>query len=177
MHRLHRFGDNVAAVALVVWFVLSIVTAAAMFGLQSQIQSYFVLAGIIWLLFGVEQWRLALAALAALIATMVAVFQTLPRGGLILSEAAPAAQLLALQSMVNATIINAVVLLYALMLLRRTETDLQCESLRAEALLNVVFPASIARRLRSGGGDADRRPNRRRERPVCRSGRIYTGGP
>jgi hypothetical protein len=44
LHRLHRYGDNIGALAMVVLFICSASTAAFMFGLQSQVQSYFVLA-------------------------------------------------------------------------------------------------------------------------------------
>ncbi|MEX0591763.1 MAG: hypothetical protein WD207_11835 [Xanthobacteraceae bacterium] len=60
IHRLHRWGDNAAATALVIWFVVALVFAVVLFGTDSQVQVYFVLAAVILFLFGLENWRLAL---------------------------------------------------------------------------------------------------------------------
>lgn len=149
IHRLHRLGDNAGAIGMVAWFIASSTSAAAMFGLQSQVQSYFVLGGIVWLVFGLENWRSALAALLAVVATMFGLIYYVPEGGIVLPARSPAADLLAAQSLINAITTNAVVILYALFLLRRAEGELERQSRRAEALVSVVLPSAVAERLRA----------------------------
>jgi len=152
IHRFHRFGDNVAAVAMVIVFLISASLSTYLFGLQSQVQVYFVLAGMIWFMMGLEHWRLALGAIFAVAATVVGLLQIAPQAGVAVSESATG--LIAIQSMVNAITINAVMLFYALFLLQRAEDELERESRRAEALVSVVLPGTVAARLRA---EPDRR--------------------
>jgi adenylate cyclase len=53
------------------------------------------------------------------------------------------------QSMVTAVSINAIVIFYALFMLRRTEFELRRERTRANALVSAVLPDAIAARLRA----------------------------
>jgi adenylate cyclase len=149
IHRLHRISDNAGAIGLVVWFMASATLAAVMFGLQSLVQIYFVLGGIIWLLFGIENWRLGAVALIALIVNLLAVMNYVSYGGAILPAGSPAGELLAVQSVLNATLINTIVLFYAVFLVQRAEEEMTRQTRRAEALLNVVLPERIAERLRT----------------------------
>jgi adenylate cyclase len=78
IHRLHRFGDNAAAVALVLWFLGAVTASSIFYGLQAQAQAYFVLAGIIWLVVGLENWRLAIAGLLLVFLVMLISLNYLP---------------------------------------------------------------------------------------------------
>jgi adenylate cyclase len=147
LHRLHRFGDNVAAVGMVMVFIVSASLSTYLFGLQSQVQAYFVLAGLIWFLMGFEHWRFALGAIFAVAATAIALLQIAPEIGTAVSEGT--AGLIAIQSLANAITINAVMLFYALYLVQRAEDELERESRRAEALVSVVLPGAVAARLRA----------------------------
>lgn len=149
IHRLHRYGDVAAALALTAWFIVSVSIAVIMFGLASQVQAYFVLAAVIWVLFDLERWRLSLGITVILAVIMLASINYGPQYGIAIADDPRAAAYLATQSMLNAVIINCVVIIYALLLLRRAEGDLERESARAEALIGVVLPEPIACRLRT----------------------------
>jgi adenylate cyclase len=148
INRLHRFGDNAAAMALIAWYLTGILFTTFMFGTQTQAHAFFVLAGVMLFLFGVERWRLFLFWLAVVFVEMMVVLNYAPERGAVPDPAL--LHSMGVQSMVTAVTINAVVIFYALYLLRRTELDLDRERARAEALVSVVLPESIAARLRSG---------------------------
>jgi adenylate cyclase len=142
----------VAAIVMVGVFLTSASLSTLIFGLQSQVQAYFVLAGIAWFMLGLENWRIALGAILTVAVTVLALLQIAPQTGPAVSESAAA--LIAIQSIANAITINAVMLFYALFLLQRAEGELERESRRAEALVSIVLPASVAERLRA---EPDRR--------------------
>jgi len=150
IHRLHRFGDIAAAAVLTIWFLASVTASSIFYGLQAQTQVYFLLAAIVWFVFGLEHWRLAIGALLLTCAVMLTVVNFVPLQGIALVADERAIKFLAIQSIFNAIVINAGVLFYALFLLRRAEDELERERTRAEALVSVVLPEAIARRLRSG---------------------------
>lgn len=147
MHRMHRYGEQVGAVGVTILFGISASVATVLFGLESQVQSYFVLAGLAWFLFGLERWRLVIGALFSLTVTVLGLLVLAPRQGAAVSSATVG--IIAIQSTVNAIAINAVMLFYALHLLQRAEADLERQTGRAEALLSVVLPATVADRLRA----------------------------
>jgi adenylate cyclase len=152
IHRLHQFGDNAGAHALVLWFLMSVSAVAFMFGLQSQILAYFVLAGIILFLIGVDNWRLYLGWLVVLCAAMIALLKYAPSVGIAAQARPEVLGITSLQTLLAALAINAAVIFYVLFLLHRTEHDLERQSARAEALLGVVLPEWIAGRLRANPG-------------------------
>jgi adenylate cyclase len=147
IHRLHRFGENVAAVVLAIWFLSGISLVVVLFGLQSGAQMYFATVGIFLLLIGIEHWRIFLVTL---VAVLVVAFVTLsygPEVGFALPADSPLVFRLVLQATIVTIVINTVVLAYALVVLQRTEQDLERQSARADALLGVVLPERIAKRL------------------------------
>lgn len=150
VHRLHRFGDIAGAAALTIWFLASVTASSIFYGLQAQTQVYFLLAAIVWFVFGLEHWRLAIGALLLACAVMLAVVNFVPLQGIAVVADERAIKFLAIQSIFNAIVINAGVLFYALFLLRRAEDELERQRARAEALVSVVLPEAVARRLRSG---------------------------
>ena len=154
INRLHRFGENVAAVALAIWFLSGLSFVVLLFGLQSGVQMYFATIGIFLLLYGIENWRLYVVTLAV---TFVFAFVMLSYGPEV-GSALPADSPLVHRFVVQATIItitvNTVVLAYALTVLQRAEIDLERQSKRAEALVSVVLPGAVASRLRA---EPDRR--------------------
>jgi adenylate cyclase len=56
---------------------------------------------------------------------------------------------MSMQSMITGVTINAIVIFYALFVLRRTQLELQRERARADALVSTVLPDAIAARLRA----------------------------
>lgn len=150
VHRLHRFSDIAGAAALTIWFLASVTLSSTFYGLQAQTQVYFLLAAIVWFVFGLEHWRIAIGGLLLACAVMLAVVNFAPQQGIAGITDERAMKFLAIQSMINAIVINAGVLFYALFLLRRAEDELERQRARAEALVSVVLPEAVARRLRSG---------------------------
>jgi adenylate cyclase len=147
IHRLHRFGENAAATALIAWYLTGIIFTTFMFGLQTQAQVFFVLAGVMLFLFGVEHWRLFLFWLVVVVIVMIVVLNYAPEQGVVKDP-----QLLhsmGMQSMITGVAINAIVIFYALFVLRRTQLELQRERARADALVSTVLPDAIAARLRA----------------------------
>jgi class 3 adenylate cyclase len=147
IHRLHRFGDNVAATALIVWYVTGILFTTFMFGLNTQAQVFFVLSGVMLFLFGVENWRLFLFWFGIIMIVMIGVLNYAPDQGVVKDP--NLLHSMSMQSMITAVSINAIVIFYALFVLRRTELELQRERTRADALVLAVLPDSIAKRLRA----------------------------
>jgi adenylate cyclase len=154
IHRLHRFGDNVAAVALVIWFVSGLTLVVVLFGLQSGAQYYFVAAGVILIMYGVEHWRLFLVTFVGILVVALVVLNYGHQEGVALAAGAPLVGRLQVQAIVITLLINNVVIAYALVVLRRAERGLKRQSARADALVSVVLPERIARRLRA---EPDRR--------------------
>jgi adenylate cyclase len=149
IHRLHRFGDNAAAWVLTFWFISGVSSSAIFYGLQAQAHVYFVLAGIVWVVFGLENWRQALVAVGLLCTATFLIMAFTPQQGIAVITDQKAISFLATQSIINSVLINAAVLCYALVVLYRTEQDLESESARADALLSVVLPETVAGRLRA----------------------------
>jgi adenylate cyclase len=150
IHRLHRWGDNAGATALVIWFVFALVFVVVLFGTDSHVQVYFVLLAVIPFLFGMENWRLWLFWVAVLFTVLFGVLRIGPTQGLVLSADSDLRAFLSVQALVNTIIINTMVVLYALVLLQRAEVELERQRARAEALVSVMLPEPVARRLRSG---------------------------
>lgn len=147
INRLHRFGENVAAMALVAWFLCSVSFASFYFG-SSYVQVYFVLIGVLWFLFGLENWRLSVVWTAILFAAALIIMLYAPMQGVAIGDDVQLSTYVTLQSMINAIVIISIVIVYALLLLQRAERDLERQSARAEALVGVVLPRPIADRLR-----------------------------
>jgi adenylate cyclase len=147
IHRMHRFGDNVATTALIIWYVTGIFFTTFMFGLQTQAQVFFVLSGVMLFLFGVENWRLFLFWFAIVVLAMLIVMNYAPAQGAVTD--ARLLHSMSLQSMITAVSINAIVIFYVLFVLRRTQLELLRERARADALVSAVLPDSIAARLRA----------------------------
>lgn len=150
IHRLHRLGENVAAVALISVLILGNLSVVWMLGLQSNLQIYFTLSGAMLFMLGIEHWRLFLFFFVLAIAALLGSLEFAPEHGLVLPGDAHLRHLLSVHSMINTIAINAALIVYALATLRRAEADLEYQYARSEALINTVLPKSIAARLRSG---------------------------
>ena len=105
------------------------------FGLASNLQVYFTMAGIILFLVGIPHWRnflvLYLMTFAALMISMT--FAT--EEGFVMLEDQAFRESLGLQAMISAFVLNAVVIAAVLAALDRAEQNLQFEYDRAENLL------------------------------------------
>jgi adenylate cyclase len=148
INRLHRYGENTAAMGMVVWFLTSISFATFYYG-STYVQVYFVLIGVLWFFFGLENWRTCLLWTGVVLGAALIVLFYAPKQGIAIAGDARVVTYVALQSMINAILIVSILIVYALLLLQRAERDLERQSARAEALLSVVLPADVAARLRA----------------------------
>lgn len=147
---LHRFGETLAASALASLILFGTLFVIWMLGRDSQLQVYFTLAGVLLFMFGVENMRLFLAWFSVACLALLAALNIAPAHGLLLSGDSALREVLAGHAMINAIIINGLVIVYALSALRRTEIELETQYARTAALVDMVFPPSVADRLISG---------------------------
>jgi adenylate cyclase len=148
--RLHRFGEHVGAITLLTLILFGHTLIVCLFGLASELQVYFTMAGAILFFFGVQNWRLFLGFFGIFFVALVLVLLFAPVAGLAIPWDQEFRELLSIQAMVTTIVINAVLLFYALLLLHRAEINLQAQYERSEALITTVMPSAIAARLKSG---------------------------
>jgi adenylate cyclase len=148
--RLHRFGEHVAGIAVVLLILTGHMFIVWSFGLNSGLQVYFTLGGAVLFLFGVQNWRLSLSSIALFVIALLIVLNFAPVMGLVVSEDQEFRDVLSGQGMISALVVNAALLFYALTALNRAEVELRDQHERSEALIATVMPQSIADRLTSG---------------------------
>jgi adenylate cyclase len=157
--RLHRRGPNVGAITLLVLITLGNFFVAVMLGRDSSLQVYFTLmpAGIM-LLVGVENWRTWLPFVVTAALALLATMYLFPPQGFVVPGDTVIRQSLANHAMINAMLVNGVLIFYALTLLRRAQGELQVALGRSDTLLSILMPAPVAERLKSepDGAIADR---------------------
>jgi adenylate cyclase len=147
---LHRFGQNTAAMVLLILIIAGNTFVVWMLGTSSGLEIYFTLAGAILLFFGVENWKSFLAFFIAAAAALLITLNFAPTDGLILPDDHDLRATLFSQAMVNTIVINALMVFYALTALHRAEAELENQYARSEALLSAMMPSSVAERLKSG---------------------------
>jgi adenylate cyclase len=147
---LHRFGQNAAAVALLILLIGGNTFVVWMLGTASGLEIYFTLAGAILLFFGVENWKLFLPFLAATAAALLLTLNLAPPNGLIQPDDQDLRTMLFGQAMINTFVINALIMFYALAALHRAEAELENQYARSEALVSAIMPPAVAERLKSG---------------------------
>ncbi len=148
--RLHRRGPNLGAVVLLILITLGNFFVAVMLGRDSSLQVYFTLmpAGIM-LLVGVENWRTWLPFVVVAALALLASMYLFPPRGFVVPDDTAIRQSLANHAMINAMLVNGVLIFYALTLLRRAQGDLQVALGRSDALLSILMPGPIAERLKT----------------------------
>jgi adenylate cyclase len=151
LHRLHRYGENLAAIGVCLLMVVGHGFVVFALGYQSDLQVYFLLVGFLFFLFGVEHWRMVLffyiAAFAMLLATVLLGSPT----GFIAPGDADFRTFLSVQALINAMIINGLGVAYIFAALSRAERDLARQVAVSDALVDVMLPKAIAVRLKAGG--------------------------
>ena len=148
--RLHRFGPNVAGIALVSIIIVGQVFIVEALGLASDLHIYYTLAGAMLLFFGIDSWRLFLLFFFITVAVLLALLNYAPVDGFVLPQDGMLRDLLSSHAMINTITINAVIIFYALYALRTAERELQEQYARSEALVTAIMPAPIAARLKAG---------------------------
>lgn len=149
--RLHRYGENVAAIVLSILVLFGHSFVVWSFGLASDVQVYFTMfPSALLLLLGVQHWRLFLVFFVLYLVALLFALNYAPVDGWIIPEDEGFRDLLSRQAMINTISINAALLFYALTALQRAEIELQNQHARSEALIETMMPRPIAERLKSG---------------------------
>lgn len=154
--RLHRLGENAGALSLALLALVAHMFIVWAMGIASDLHVYYTLGPAFLLGLGVQHWRQFLVVFALWLAALLFAMNFAPLDGFILPDDRTLRDLLSTQSMVNTISMNAIVLFYALSLLRRAETELKHQYDRSERLLTAVMPPTIAERLKAGEHIADR---------------------
>lgn len=148
--RLHRRGEHAGAITLIVLVLVGHLFVMWAFGLASELQVYFTLAGVMLFFFGVQNWRLFLVFFGLYVVVLAIVLNVAPVAGHVIPQDQEFREFLSRSAMINMIIINAALLFYALAALQRAEAELQDQYARSEALIDAVMPQPIATRLKSG---------------------------
>ena len=82
--RLHRFGENVAGLALAVLVTLGQLYVIWMLGITSDLHVFFVLAGATLFFFGVQNWKLFLGVFVSVAALLLFALNFAPVDGFLL---------------------------------------------------------------------------------------------
>jgi adenylate cyclase len=147
--RLHRFGENVAGLALAMLVALGQLYVIWMLGITSDLHVFFVLAGAALFFFGVQNWKLFLAVFVFGTALLLFALNFAPIDGLLLPTDGRLRDIVSAHTMLSVVVINAAIIFYALTLVQRAEAELEQQHERSEALIATVMPEAIATRLKS----------------------------
>jgi adenylate cyclase len=150
LHRLHRYGDNLAAGVLFAMIVAGHSFVVFALGYDSDLQVYFLLVGFLFFLFGVRHWRAWLFFYIAAFVMLIVTVQYGLRDGFLLPHDPAFRDFLRLQALANTMIINGIGIAYAFASLSRAESDLARQVEVSDALVEVLLPRSIATRLKGG---------------------------
>jgi adenylate cyclase len=148
--RLHRYGENVGAIALALLILVAHMFVVWAMGIASDLHVYYTLAGVFLFVLGVQNWRKFLVIFVLYLAALLFAMHVAPIEGIISPEDQELRGLLSNQAMVNMIVIIALVIFYALSALRRAEIELQHQYSRSEALIAAVMPPPIAERVKAG---------------------------
>ena len=148
--RLHRYGENVGAITLALTILTAHMFVVWAMGTASDLHVYYTMAPAFLLLIGVQHWRIFLVVFFMGLAALLFAVNFAPIDGFVSPDDRPLRDLLSTHAMINTITINAIVLYYALSLLRRAEVDARHQYDRSEALIAAVMPSPIAERLKSG---------------------------
>lgn len=146
--RLHRYGENAAAIALATLVLVSTMIFVWLLGTTSHLQIYFTLIGAMLLFVGTQNWKLFLLYFMLFSMALLIAFKYAPPEGLIMPQDTSLRDMLTSEAMINTITLNAIIIFYAVAALRRAEIELENEHQRSEALVTTMMPASIATRLK-----------------------------
>lgn len=150
-HRLHAYGNRVAAITLIIGVSLGHIFVVFAFGTASDLQFYFALAVFIFFILGVENLRVCLTLYAACFIALLVVLAFVPANGFVAPEDIELRHIMADQAALTLFLMNGLLFAFALTAQHRAEE-------RSEALLTALLPQRIAERLKSSsdGRIADR---------------------
>jgi adenylate cyclase len=146
---LHRYGENLAAIVLATLVLLGTVLIVWLLGTASHLQLYFTVVGALLLMVGTQHWKVFAIFFVLFAAALLITLEQAPVNGLIMPQDTALRDMLTGQAMINTITVNAAIICYAALALRRAEIELQNEYERSEALVTTIMPAAIASRLKA----------------------------
>ena len=154
----HRFGTHLGAHLLIALSITGIVYSTWAFGRDSHAYVYLCMTGILFFVFGIENWRHYAAWFAVATAAMIVCTLFAPPHGLYSPDNQALHEVSSMHTQLNTLMVTALIIYFALSTLRRAELQLESEHIRSLALINTVFPPSIVARITSGAEEriADR---------------------
>ena len=147
--RLHRFGDNFAAIALVIFLGIGQTYVVWMLGITSDLHVFFLLGGAMLFFFGIQNWKLFAGMFVYLAALLLFVINFAPVDGLLLPTDGRLRDTISSQTMLSVLVIYAAITFYALTLVHSAEVQLEQAHERSEALIGTIMPDAIAERLKA----------------------------
>jgi adenylate cyclase len=149
--QLHRFGENVGAIALACLLLLGHSLVVCLLGLASDLQIYFTFFPSVFLiLVGVQRWRFFVVFFLLCLAALLILTNYAPNEGVLIPQDDAFRDVLSHQAMINAISITSAIAFYTQTAQHRAEVDLGNEHARSEALIETMMPPAIAKRLKSG---------------------------
>jgi adenylate cyclase len=147
----HRYGPDLSAHVLAAVNLFGVLLVNWCYGRDSQIYVYCTVAGgVSFFIFGIEQWRTCIGWFAVAVADLFVSMTLAPRDGLFLPENHALREIIAVHAFVNTLAVMALMVFFAMAILRQAEVQLEAQYVRSSALMNMVFPPSIVTRLTSG---------------------------
>jgi len=147
--RLHRLGDNFAAIALVIFLGIGQTYVVWMLGITSDLHVFFLLGGAMLFFFGIQNWKLFAGMFVYLAALLLFVINFAPVDGLLLPTDGRLRDTISSQTMLSVLVIYAAITFYALTLVHSAEVQLEQAHERSEALIGTIMPDAIAERLKA----------------------------
>jgi adenylate cyclase len=147
--RLHRFGENISGILLVVLLGIGQTYVIWMLGITSDLHVFYLLAGAMLFFFGIQNWKLFVGFLIYAAVLLLLVINFAPVDGLLLPTDGRLRDMISSQTMLSVLFINAAMIFYALTLVHSAEVQLEQEHERSEALIATVMPDTIAARLKA----------------------------
>jgi adenylate cyclase len=149
--QLHRYGENVGAIALACLLMFGHSLVVCLLGLASDLQVYFTFFPSVFLiLVGVQRWRLFVVFFLLSLAALVILMNYAPNDGLLIPEDETFRDVLSHQAMINAISITSAIAFYTQTAQHRAEVEAVNALARSDGLIDIMMPRSIAERLKSG---------------------------
>ena len=145
----HRFGENVAAIALILLVSFGQMYTIWMLGITSDLHIFYLLAGAMLLFFGVQNWKWFLGFFIYVLVLLLFALNFAPVDGVLLPTDGRLRDLISTHTLTTVCIINAALIFYALTLVHHAELEMEQQHERSEALIANVMPDTIAERLKS----------------------------
>ena len=147
--RLHRFGDNVAAIALVIFLGIGQTYVVWMLGITSDLHVFFLLGGAMLFFFGIRNWKLFAGMFVYVAVLLLFVINFAPVDGYLLPTDGRLRDVISSQTMLSVLVIYAAITFYALTLVHSAEVQLEQAHEQSEALIGTIMPDAIAARLKA----------------------------